>query len=53
MRDIWGLGVESGGVLWWGFGWFFGGWWMGVVVDGGGGGVDMSFDFVVGCSWWL
>lgn len=25
------------------------------VMDGGGGGggVDMSFDFVVGCSWWL
>lgn len=25
--------------------------WM--VLGGGGGGVDMSFDFVVGCSWWL
>lgn len=26
---------------------FFGG------GGGGGGGVDVSFDFVVGCSWWI
>lgn len=46
MRDIWGLGVKLGGDL------------VGILEvlmggDGGGGGVDMSFDFVVGCSWWL
>lgn len=46
MRDIWGLGVESGGVFGGDLDGFLGG-------GGGGGGVDMSFDFVVGCSWWL
>lgn len=46
MRDIWGLGVEGGG--------FCGGDLEGLMGGGGGGGgVDMSFDFVVGCSWWL
>lgn len=43
MRDIWGLGVEGGG--------FFGGDLDGFL--GGDGGVDMSFGFAVGCSWWL
>lgn len=50
MRDIWGLGVESGGLYGGDLDVLFCLLRIGWV---GGGGVDMSFDFVVGCSWWL